>query len=157
MMDGYLNWILYGENQGYRYLLSVELDIVVLSIGKYDIQWHYLSKYGGQIDWQSAVSILEVDSNSLTLSQTSPCFYVFAVRKSLLQTLWEKEKLLVNKPLFLRVSSKSLLQTLWEKEKLLVTSNFSFSRSVFYSFEKLYAFFIKFEIVVCKLSQFGRV
>ena len=43
----------------------------------------------------------------LTLSQTSPGFYVSAV---------------------------SLLKTLWEKEKLLVTSNFSFSHSVFYRF-----------------------
>ena len=29
---------------------------------------------------------------------------------------------------------QALLKTLWEKEKLLVTSNFSFSRSVFYLF-----------------------
>ena len=36
-----------------------------------------------------------------------------------------------NKPWFLRVCSKSLLKTLWEKEKLLVTSNFSFSHRVF--------------------------
>ena len=42
--------------------------------------------------------------SSLTLSQTSPGFYMSAVR---------------------------LLKTLWEKEKLLVTSNFSFSHSVF--------------------------
>ena len=36
-----------------------------------------------------------------------------------------------------------LLKTLWEKEKLLVTSNFSFSRSVFYSFGELSAIFKK--------------
>ena len=35
-----------------------------------------------------------------------------------------------NKPWFLYVYSKSLLKTLWEKEKLLETSNFSFSHSV---------------------------
>ena len=61
------------------------------------------------------------------------------------------------KPLFSRVCSASLLKTLWEKEKLLVTSNFSFSHSVFYCFGELSAIFIKFEIVFCKLFQFGRV
>ena len=45
----------------------------------------------------------------------------------------------------------------WEKEKLLVTNNFSFSHSVFYPFGKLSAIFVKFEIVDCKLFQFGRV
>ena len=45
----------------------------------------------------------------------------------------------------------------WEKEKLLVTSNFSFSHSVFYPFGQLSSFFVIFEIVVCKLFQFGRV
>ena len=62
-----------------------------------------------------------------------------------------------NKPWFLSICSKSLLETLWEKEKLLVTSNFSFSNSVFYSFEELSDIFIHFWIVVCKLFQFGRV
>ena len=57
----------------------------------------------------------------------------------------------------LRVCSASLLKTLWEKEKLLVTSNFSFSHSVFYPFEELSIIFIKFEIVVCKLFQYGSV
>ena len=57
-----------------------------------------------------------------------------------------------NKLCFLRVCSTSLLKTLWEKEKLLVTSNFSFSRSVFYPFGELSAIFIKLIIVVCKLS-----
>ena len=46
---------------------------------------------------------------------------------------------------------------MWEKEKLLVTSNFSFSHSVFYLFVELSAIFIKSEIVVCKIFQFGRV
>ena len=62
-----------------------------------------------------------------------------------------------NEPLFLHVCSTSLLKTLWEKEKLLVTSNFSFSHSVFHLFGELPTIFIKFEIVVCKLFQFGRV
>ena len=67
----------------------------------------------------------------LTLSQTSPGFYVSAVQ--------------------------SLLKTLWEKEKLLLTSNFSFFHSVFYPFGELSASFIEFEIAVCNLCQFGRV
>ena len=62
-----------------------------------------------------------------------------------------------NKPWFLRVCRTSALKTPWEKEKLLVTSNFSFSHSVFYLFGELSATFNKFEIVVCKLFQFGRV
>ena len=41
------------------------------------------------------------------------------------------------------------------KEKWVVTSNFSFFRSVFYSFRELSA--IQIEIVVYKLFQFGRV
>ena len=56
-----------------------------------------------------------------------------------------------NKPLFLRVCSINLLETMWEKEKLLVTSNFSFSHSVFYPLGKLSAIFVKVKIVVCKL------
>ena len=62
-----------------------------------------------------------------------------------------------NKPWFLRVCCTSLLKTLWEKEKLLVTNNFSFPHSVFYLFGELSSILIKFEIVVCKLFQFGRV
>ena len=42
---------------------------------------------------------------------------------------------------------------MWEKEKLLVTSNLSFSKSVFYAFEKLSVIFTKFQIVVCNLFQ----
>ena len=62
-----------------------------------------------------------------------------------------------NKPWFSHVCSTSLWKTLWEKEKLLVTSNFSFSHSVFYPFRELSAIFVAFEIVICKLFQFGRV
>ena len=62
-----------------------------------------------------------------------------------------------NKPWFLCVCSRSLLKTLWKREKLLVMSNFSFSRNVFYPSGELSAIFIKIGIVVCKLFQFGRV
>ena len=62
-----------------------------------------------------------------------------------------------NKPWFLRVCSRSLLKTLYEKEKLLKPSNFSFSHSIFYPFRELSAIFIKFEIVACKLFQIGRI
>ena len=62
-----------------------------------------------------------------------------------------------NKPWFLRVSNKSLLKTLWEKEKLLIMSNFSFSHSVFYTFGILSAFFSKSKTVICKRLYFGRV
>ena len=51
----------------------------------------------------------------------------------------------------------NLLKTLWEKGEIARKSNFSFSHSVFYPFGKLSAIFFKFEIVVCKLFQFGRV
>ena len=62
-----------------------------------------------------------------------------------------------NKPWFLRVCSSSLLKTQWEKEELLVMSNFSFSHTVFYLFGEHSPIFIEFEIVVCKLFQFGTV
>ena len=62
-----------------------------------------------------------------------------------------------NKSWFLRVCSTSFLKTLWEKEKFLITSKFSFFHSVFYPFVELSAIFIPFEIVVCKLFQFGQV
>ena len=64
--------------------------------------------------------------NELTFSKTSPGFYVSAVQ---------------------------VLETLWEKEKLLIMSNFSFSHSVFYWFGEVSAIFIKFKIVSCKLCQ----
>ena len=51
----------------------------------------------------------------------------------------------------------SLLKTLWKQEKLLITSNFSFSHSVYYPFGKDFNIFIKFEVVICKLFQFGGI
>ena len=86
-------------------------------------------------------------------------YYVFKI--FFLQS--ENKKIIIrlnpfpNKPWFSRVCRTSLLKTPWEKEKLLVTSNFSFSHGVFYPFGELSATFIKFEIVVCKVRQFGRV
>ena len=71
---------------------------------------------------------------------------------------WDRFKFnLFTNNIFLRISGTCLLKTLWEKEKLLVTSNFSFSYSVFYPRGELSAIFIKFEIVVYELFQFGRV
>ena len=58
---------------------------------------------------------------------------------------------------FWRPWETSLLETLWEKEKLLVTSNFSFTLIVFYQFWELSAIYIIFKIVVCRLFQFGPV
>ena len=68
-----------------------------------------------------------------------------------------KGKLFPKLFLFLRVYSTNLLETLWEKEKLLITSNFYFSLIVFHLFEELSAILVKFENVVCKLFQFGGV
>ena len=75
--------------------------------------------------------VLKTWDSLVTLSKTSPGFYVSAVQ--------------------------IFLKTLWEKEKVLIMSNFSFSHSVFYPFGGLFAFFVKFEFVLCKLFQFGRV
>ena len=44
---------------------------------------------------------------------------------------------------------------LWENQKLLVTSNFSFFYGVFYLFGEFSAIFIKSEIVVCNVFEFG--
>ena len=98
------------------------------------------------------------------LPVTDSYVYLITVRKKQhfvqKQFLCQSEKLLnlfSNKPWFFCVCSTSHLKTLWEKEKLLVTSNFSFSPSVFNHFRELSAIFIKFNIVICKLFQFGRV
>ena len=102
-------------------------------------------------------------------SSFNPFLHIYSFRK----TLWKKVKWLKmitsifsfshsvlypifpfpNKPWFLRVCSRSLLKTLQKKEKLLVTINSSFSHNVCYRFEELFAIFINFEIVVCKLFQ----
>ena len=63
-----------------------------------------------------------------------------------------------NKPWFLRVCSTSLLKTLREKENCSKRlRQFLFSHSIFKPYGKPSAIFIKFEIVVCKLFELGRV
>ena len=79
------------------------------------------------------------ERNRLTLSQTSPGYYVFALQV--------------------------FLKTLCEKEKLLVTSNFSFSPTVLYPFGQLSAILIKlklssansFSLEESKICRSGRV
>ena len=61
-----------------------------------------------------------------------------------------------DKPWYLLVGCTSLSKKLGEKEKLLIMSNFSFSHCAFYPFEEISSIFIKFEIVISKLFQFGR-
>ena len=73
-----------------------------------------------------------------------------------IDTFCRSINLFPNKHLFLRVCSTSLLKTLREKEKLLVTSDFSFFQSVS-TYLKNFLVLLSFEIVVCKLFQFGRV
>ena len=68
---------------------------------------------------------------SLTLSQTSPGFYVSAVE--VFENTVGIGKIACNEQFLL------------------------FPRSVFFLFREISAIFIKFEIVVCKLFQFGRV
>ena len=95
--------------------------------------------------------------NALNLDQSE----ILSFGKELINLVGTHEPCLLNpfpnKPWFLCVCSTSLLKPLREKEKLLVTSNFSFSYIVFYLFRELSAIFIQFEIIVCKLFQFGRV
>ena len=69
-----------------------------------------------------------LETDMLTLFQTSPCFNVCSV---------------------------CLTKALWEEEKLLVPNNFSFSYSVFYPFGELPAIFMKSKTVICRLFQFG--
>ena len=95
-------------------------------------------------------------SNSISVLNGFPLCVVVVVNFLFVFRLREAFNPFPIKP-FLRVCRTSLLKTLWEKEKLLVTSNISFSRSVFYPFVELFVIFIKFEIVVFKLFQFGRV
>ena len=77
--------------------------------------------------------------------------------KLLLGKTYSGERFRAILALLLCVCSTSLLKTQWEKEKLLLMNNFSFSHSVFYPLRDLSAIFIKFDIVICKLFQFGRV
>ena len=92
---------------------------------------HYLKSLAKQV--QTLYKLSEHSSSiftiCLTLSQTSPGSW------------------------FSHVCSTSLLKTPWKKE--LIMSNFSSSHSVFYPFGELSAIFIKSQIVICKLFQFG--
>ena len=63
--------------------------------------------------------------------------------------------LLPSEPVFSLVCSKSLLKTLLENVKLLIISNFFFSHSVIYRFNK--RTFLHFGIVIIKLFLFGLV
>ena len=60
------------------------------------------------------------------------------------------------KPLLLPVCSSSLMRTMWEKEKLLKWAISLFYPCYFLPLWELSSIFIKFEIVVCKFSLFGR-
>ena len=55
---------------------------------------------------------------------------------------------------FWRVWERSLYETLWEKEKMLVTSIFSFSHNVFYSIKDRYDHLCYIYFVACKCFQF---
>ena len=109
--------------------------------------FHFLTKYteeGSKGD------------DSVGLAVISTCL-LFVVLQKLLKLKTSVDNKFPKQALVLLVYRISLLKTLWEKEKLLVTSNFFFSHSVFLAFGELFAIFIKFEIVVCKLFQFGKV
>ena len=88
-----------------------------------------------------------------------------STKTSIHEKVWSQERgymhlgynSLANKPLFLCVCNTNLFKTQWEKKKLLVMNNFSFFPQFFSSFGDHCAIFLKFEIFVCKLSEFGRV
>ena len=104
----------------------------------HSLEWHFNCRMLCLIEWRHSIRIFETDMyikfrhdkrkrewHGFTLSQTSPGFYVSA-----LKVFWKHCE---------------------EKEKLLVTSNFSFSHIEPHSFEELSAIFVKFKIVVCVL------
>ena len=130
---------------------------------------HYLLRYTA-LDWVYYTKIIDRAMRSAERDQTAcMCWlilfytlckinswlgtagYRFTVQESIGTKIRKVGNTFPNKPLVLCVCSTSLLKTLWEKEKLLVTSNFFFSRCVFYPFEKNSATFMKFKIVVCLL------
>ena len=116
-------------------LYKIMFDLLVLAV------YHFITHYCNSQFWKKKMLrtmdyVLWTTNNFVIWERVNPCL--------------GRVNPFPNKPWFLHVCSTSLLKTLWEKEKLLVTSNFSFSRSVFYPFEELSAIFIKFKIVVCK-------
>ena len=64
---------------------------------------------------------------------------------------------LPHNPDFNDPEKKSLLKTLWEKEKMLVTSIFSFSCNVFYLFQQEFLCLGYIYFVVGKCFQYGLV
>ena len=64
---------------------------------------------------------------------------------------------LPHSPDFKRPCIRSLLKTLWEKEKLLVVSISSFSNTVFYTFQNKFQVFSHIYCVLCKCFTFGLV
>ena len=61
-----------------------------------------------------------------------------------------------SKPWFLRVCRRSLFENTVGKGEIARNEQFLLFHGVFYPLEERSAIFIKFEIVVCKLFQFGR-
>ena len=72
--------------------------------------------------------------------------------------LLSSNRLTLNKtiPTFNDPEKEVFLETLWEKEKMLVTSILSFSDNVFYSFQKGFLFLSYIHFVVLKGFQFGQ-
>ena len=120
-------------------VLSVETSVVSNNdLSKLFILWHSLwnrQPFTNQQNVRLIQRVFRRHVNSysngeirlLTLSQTSPGFYVSTVQV--------------------------FLKTLWEKDKLLSTSNLSFPQC----FLPVWIFSIRFEIVICKLFQMSRV
>ena len=88
---------------------------------------------------------------SLSAYELSPNMYMYEQ-----YTSWEKFNPFSNKPWFLRDCSTSLSQTLGKGETA-CNKQFLLFPQCFLPFEELYAIFIKFKIVICKLFQFGWV
>ena len=102
---------------------------------------------------RSQVSTYIVNTNGQTIQKH---FFNRFLIYNLLLEVYKHLNHFPTKPWFSCVCCTSPLKTMWEKEKLLIMINFSFSHSIFYQFQKLSAIFIKFEIVIHRLFQFGR-
>ena len=110
--------------------------------------------------------------SAIVVKISNCCLQSLSVWKSLKYVVWERVNIVLykpiqvirghhpttlnpfpNKPWFLCVCGTFLSKTLWEKEKLLVI----FPQCFLAPFRELSVIFIKFEIVVCKLFQLGRI
>ena len=109
--------------------------------------------------WEKSLQISTMFSiYSITNLEFLVTFVLYAWKCFQFQPVWNFPYWLKTKQtLFLFVYRSSPLKTLWEKEKLLKTSNFSFSNSVFYPFERTFCHFHWIQFAICKLFQFGRV